>query len=165
MIKKNFIGLCLLTGLALISCKKNETKPVQSNDSATIETAAQDSAKTDTTTEKTVTDAVNSIEGKYVVTKGCESGNYSIEFSNVKDGKVSYKIFDKTKEMSSGTGSVIKNAPGETGTGINLGVVGDTELIIVVEGNKFEIQNDGNNMNPFQHFKDCNDKYLEFSKK
>lgn len=166
MIKKNFIGLCLLTGLALVSCKKNEARketvakdsvtvsqPVEKMDSPAPETTDSAAAGTPQKYPKETgtADASKSIEGKYV-SKNCEG--FTIEVKSIAD-KTTFKISDKTKVIASGNAST---APSDGGMGILMGEIGG-----VFQGDKLEIQNTGNNMNPYQHF-DCPEKYMEFVK-
>ncbi|MDR6405924.1 MULTISPECIES: hypothetical protein [Chryseobacterium] len=168
MIKKNIIGLSFLAGLAVISCKKNETRTEnKAVDSTGVSQPAKmdsnfsqkpDSVKTnpvgDNSHEQSVKKdsvAINSFDGKYVSSQGCEERRYSIELKNG-DGKPAFKIFDKSKLIASGNASV-----GPDGT-VLMGEIGAQ-----ITGNKMLIQNSGNNMNPYQHF-DCSEKYLEFNK-
>lgn len=165
MIKKNIISFCLLAGLVVISCKKNET---HTKSKAADSAGVFQSENTDSISQKpdavkanpeiaqsenksAEKDSTNtSFEGKYIAGNGCENGRYSIELKNV-DGKPSFKIFDKTKVIASGNASI-----GDAG--ILMGEIGAS-----IEGDKMVIQNTGNSMNPYQHF-DCSEKYLEFNK-
>jgi hypothetical protein len=166
MIKKNIIGLCLLTGLTVISCKKNETRQqdkfsdstavsqpagIDSASSKTmdsVQTSPSDEKSKDKESEST---AKNSLEGTYIGASPCESSRYSIEIK-YEDNQPKFKVFDKTKVIASGNASVDDG-------GILMGEIGAT-----IDGDKMMIQNTGNAMNPYQHF-DCAEKYLEFNKK
>ncbi|GAA4152148.1 hypothetical protein GCM10022217_06690 [Chryseobacterium ginsenosidimutans] len=174
MIKKNFIGLCLLAGLSVISCSKNESKhgknkadsPVVSQSESHTSNSVQkpddaetDSAKTGNVEEKNLKSTISKtvIEGKFVANT-CDGGRFSMEFKNI-DGKPTFKIFDKAKVIAAG--NVSSESDEKTGeiTAVTMGEIGG-----LYEGDKIVVQNSGNSMNEFEHFSQCGDKYLEFIK-
>ncbi|WP_449399281.1 hypothetical protein [Chryseobacterium wanjuense] len=173
MIKNNIIGLCLLAGLSVLSCKKDQHKNQKNvKDSAVVSQTVDDSAKSVQKTNPVEKDSANenqtgkknsaepglknAIEGKYVA-KTCDGGRFSIEIKNIND-KPSFKILDKTKVVASGNASVEGDESSE-GVAISMGEIGG-----LYEGDKITIQNSGNSMNEFEHFTQCGDKYLEFTK-
>lgn len=174
MIKQNFIGLCLFTGLTVISCKKNEAKHEKNiHDSSAVSgvikqdsnpvsehhNAITDSADTDSKNNDKVNTTVSKkiVEGTFVA-NNCDGGRFSIEFKN-NDGKPTFKIFDKKKIIAAG--NVSSETDEKTGeiTGLVMGEIGG-----LFDGDKITIQNYGNSMNEFDHFTQCGDKYLEFTK-
>lgn len=174
MIKKNFIGLCLLAGLSVISCEKKESKHgkttkdssavSQSSDQTSNAAQKPQSAKTDTdsianSVEKDPKAAISKtvIEGKFVANT-CDGGRFSMEFKNIA-GKPTFEIFDKTKVIAAG--NVSSESDEKTGeiTTVTMGEIGG-----LYEGDKIVVQNSGNSMNEFEHFTQCGDKYLEFIK-
>ncbi|WP_415326052.1 hypothetical protein [Chryseobacterium sp. MMS23-Vi53] len=173
MIKKNFIGLCLLAGFSVISCKKDPSKSAKASiDSTTnIQTGGNDSVsmskpevvKADSATENSVqknTDDTKTkpvIEGKYTANT-CDGGRFSIEIKSI-GGKPTFKILDKTKTIATGNASVQEADATNSDVTITMGEIGG-----LVEGDKIVIQNSGNSMNEFEHFTQCGDKYLEFTK-
>jgi hypothetical protein len=174
MIRKNFIGLCLLAGLSVISCNKNESKHGKNKaDSSLVsqsenhtskavkkpDSAENDPEKTENAEEKDPKSTVSKtlVEGKFVANT-CDGGRFSMEFKNV-DGKPTFKIFDKTKIIAAG--NVSSESDEKTGeiTAVTMGEIGG-----LYEGDKIVVQNSGNSMNEFEHFSQCGDKYLEFIK-
>jgi hypothetical protein len=172
MIKSNIIGLCLLAGLSVLSCKKDQHKNQKNvKDSAVVSQTVDDSAKSVQKTNPVEKDSANenqtgeknpkdvnlknAIEGKYVA-KTCDGGRFSIEIKNVND-KPSFKILDQSKIIASGNASVEEEAM--EGITISMGEIGG-----LYDGDKITIQNYGNSMNEFEHFTQCGDKYLEFTK-
>ncbi|WP_308006201.1 hypothetical protein [uncultured Chryseobacterium sp.] len=173
MITKKIIGICLLAGIFTISCSKNETKnntikadsmsvsqpvektavPVDKKDSAQSEEQTESPEEKDT--KKTV--SKTSVEGKFIATT-CEGGRFSIEFKNT-DGNPTFKILDKTKVIAAGNVSAESDEKTGEITNIMMGEIGG-----VYEGDKIVIQNYGNAMNEFEHFTQCGDKYLEFTR-
>lgn len=174
MIRKNFIGLCLLAGLSVISCKKNESKHgkikadssiVSQSESHTSnsvqkpDSAEKDSTKTENIEVKDPKSTVSKtiIEGKFVANT-CDGGRFSMEFKNV-EGKPTFKIFDKAKVIAAGNVSSESDEKTCEITAVTMGEIGG-----LYEGDKIVVQNSGNSMNEFEHFSQCDDKYLEFIK-
>ncbi|WBX96365.1 hypothetical protein [Chryseobacterium gambrini] len=173
MITKKIIGICLLAGLFTISCSKNETKnkaikadsmsvsqpvektavPVEKKDSSQSDEQTESPEEKDT--KKTV--SKTSVEGKFIATT-CEGARFSIEFKNT-DGNPTFKILDKTKVIAAGNVSAETDEKTGAITNIMMGEIGG-----VYEGDKIVIQNYGNAMNEFEHFTQCGDKYLEFTR-
>ncbi|MFC5873945.1 hypothetical protein ACFP3I_15215 [Chryseobacterium arachidis] len=175
MIRKNFIGLYLLAGLAALSCNKNESKTkISIKDSSVVaqseKPVSESSQKeNDQKPDNEVADSTNtdkpktavskkSIEGKYVATT-CDGGRFSMEFKNV-DGKPTFKIYDKSKIIAAGNVSTETDEKTGEISSVTIGEIGG-----LYEGDKIVIQNYGNAMNEFEHFTQCGDKYLEFSKR
>lgn len=174
MIKKSFIGLCLLVGLSVISCSKNESKHKKNKpDSSAVSSTSDHSSDSlkKPETDKSDTEIVenpeekdpkiavskNLIEGKFVANT-CDGGRFSVEFKNV-DGKPTFKIFDKTKIIAAGNVSTETDEKTGEITNVTMGEIGG-----LYEGDKIIVQNSGNSMNEFEHFSQCGDKYLEFTK-
>lgn len=174
MIKKNVIGLCLLTALSIASCKKNEDKhSSHTKDSSAVSTAiehdsetvhgqkpaAADSAAISTKDpdKATAPTLQKTVEGTYIA-ENCDGGRFSIEFKN-KDGESTFRIFDKKKIIAAG--NVSSETDEKTGeiTNLEMGEIGG-----LYQGDKIVIQNYGNSMNEFDHFTQCGDKYLEFTR-
>lgn len=127
--------------------------PAEKKDSAQSEEKKEDSA------EKEVknTASKTSVDGKYIATT-CEGGRFSIEFKN-KDGNSTFKIFDKTKVIAAGNVSAESDEKTGEIKNITMGEIGG-----LYEGDKIVIQNYGNAMNEYEHFTQCGDKYLEFTR-
>ncbi|WP_294229841.1 hypothetical protein [uncultured Chryseobacterium sp.] len=173
MIRKKLLGLSLIAGLASISCNKNEsnhtkTKPgssvVSSPADQTVDVVKKQSIEKP---EENTEDArpgtpkaeatKNSVEGKFIAT-ACDGGRFSIEFKNT-DGKPVFKIYDRGKVIAAGNVSTETDEKTGEITEIAMGEIGG-----LYEGDKIIIQNYGNSMNEFDHFTQCGDKYLEFTK-
>jgi hypothetical protein len=173
MIRKNLFGLSLVAALAVVSCNKNESNDTKAkSESAVVSSPADqaaDSVKKEHTEEsdgKTEAPekikpeaevAKKSIEGKYVAV-ACDGGRFSIEFKNT-DGKPFFKIYDKGKMIAAGNASTETDEKTGEITEIDMGDIGG-----LYEGDKIIVQNYGNAMNEFDHFTQCGDKYLEFTK-
>ena len=173
MIIKNIIGLCLLAGLTVISCKKNEPAAAKNTVDSTSNTKTEvnntasfqktETVKTDSATEniedkKTDDSKINPVvEGKYTANT-CDGGRFSIEIKNV-NGKPAFKILDKSKTIATGNASMEGRDDPAGDVTITMGEIGG-----LYEGDKIVIQNSGNSMNQFEHFTQCGDKYLEFIK-
>ncbi|MDQ0595309.1 hypothetical protein QFZ37_003678 [Chryseobacterium ginsenosidimutans] len=174
MIKKHFIGLCLLAGISMISCGKSESKHAKNKaDSSVVSQSPDhaanslqkpdaqkpDSADSENKEKKDLESPVSKtiIEGKFVANT-CDGGRFSMEFKNI-DGKPTFKIFDKSKVIAAG--NVSSESDEKTGeiTAVAMGEIGG-----LYEGDKIVVQNSGNTMNEFEHFTQCGDKYLEFIK-
>lgn len=173
MIRKKLFALSLIAGLAAVSCSKNESnhtkaKP-ESSAVSSPEDRTEDKVKNQSAEEpdenkeipeETKPDAKvskNSIEGKFV-SAACDGGRFSIEFKNA-DGKPTFKILDKGKIIAAGNVSTETDEKTGEITEIAMGEIG-----ALYEGDKIIIQNYGNAMNEFDHFTQCGDKYLEFTK-
>ncbi len=173
MIIRKITCLSLLSLLFVVSCNKSETKsgqlktdsgvsaqPVKKiQDSAEIpvsETYGENKEDTGMKTPKAEVPK-NSVEGKFTAS-ACDGGRFSIEFKNT-DGKPVFKIFDKGKVIAAGNVSMETDEKTGEITEIDMGDIGG-----LYEGDKIIIQNYGNVMNEFDHFTQCGDKYLEFTK-
>lgn len=167
------MGLCFLTLLSVVSCKKNESKSKRSSTDSSVVTQPsnkdQDSVKTvwpetsdknKKSSDSTIVKAEvskNTIEGKFVAAT-CDGGRFSIELKNT-EGKPTFKILDKGKIIAAGNVSAETDEKTGEITEIAMGEIGG-----LYEGDKIIIQNYGNAMNEFDHFTQCGDKYLEFIK-
>jgi hypothetical protein len=173
MIRKKLFGLLLLAGLAVVSCNKNESNHTKAKSESAVVSSPADQAADPVKKENTGESdgkteapekikpeaevAKKSIEGKYIAA-ACDGGRFSIEFKNM-DGKPVFKILDKGKIIATGNVSAETNEKTGEITEIAMGEIGG-----LYEGNKIIIQNYGNAMNEFDHFTQCGDKYLEFTK-
>jgi hypothetical protein len=92
----------------------------------------------------------NKINGLYVL-KSCESSRFSIKI-DIKNSDYNYSIIDKTKIILKGKAIINK-------TQIKLGKIEG-----VISDNDIVIQNYGNSMNEYNHFTQCDEKYLTFEK-
>lgn len=168
--KKNCISLCLLAGLSIIACKNDKVKSTKRKVDTAFATQSvktdnpilikKDSAEDeDNSVEKTPKDVTDksSVEGKYTANT-CDGGRFSIEIKNVND-KPTFVIYDKAKIIATGSASMDGDGIND-GTTITMGEIGG-----LYEGDKIIVQNYGNSMNEFEHFTQCGDKYLEFTKK
>ncbi|MEC3875480.1 hypothetical protein [Chryseobacterium salviniae] len=174
MIRKNFSVIGLLIMLSLVSCKKNEDhyeknikdssavsevtkeyqKPVQDQKTEKPDAAAgEDDRKEDAA----ISMPKKIVDGVFVATN-CDGGRFSIEFKNT-GGQSTFKIWDKKKIIAAGNVSAeINEKTGEI-TNLEMG-----EIEGLYQDDKIIIQNYGNSMNEFDHFTQCGDKYLEFTK-
>ncbi|KAA0127823.1 hypothetical protein FY557_11760 [Chryseobacterium sp. SN22] len=173
MIRKKLFGLSLIAGLAVVSCSKNEPNHTKARPESSVVSSPADHAVDPVKKQNTGQPEKNigapeekkpeaevskkSVEGKYVAVS-CDGGRFSVEFKNT-GGKPVFKIFDKGKVIA--TGNVSTETDEKTGeiTEIDMGDIGG-----LYEGDKIIIQNYGNAMNEFDHFTQCGDKYLEFTK-
>ena len=88
-----------------------------------------------------------------------EPCNISIEIEkNTNKAKYFYKIVENNQTKSQGYISSIKSN-GEGGFHIKFKKIGG-----VYENGSIVIQNYGNSMNEYNHFEDCDSKYLKFDK-
>lgn len=175
MITKSFIGLCLFTALSLSSCKKNDDKHTKRKKDSSVASPAmkpdheaitgrtsvgKDSADVDgkDSDRANVPASKKEVEGTFIA-ENCDGGRFSIEFKNI-GGQPTFKIFDQKKIIA--TGNVSAETDEKTGEIINLEI---GEIGGLYEGDKIVIQNYGNSMNEFDHFSQCGDKYLEFTRK
>ncbi|GEN78120.1 hypothetical protein [Chryseobacterium hagamense] len=173
MTRKKLSGLSFIAGLALFSCNKNEADHTKAKQESPVGSSPENQAaapvikqnteasfgSTEAPEEKKPEAEVTkkSLEGKYTAV-ACDGGRFSIEFKNT-GGKPVFKIFDKGKVIATGnTSAEIDEKTGEI-TEIAMGEIGG-----LYEGDKIIIQNYGNAMNEFDHFTQCGDKYLEFTK-
>ncbi len=173
MIRKKLLGLSFIAGLALVSCNKNESNHTKAKTASSVVSSPADQAvdpekkqsteepdeSTEAPEEKKPETEVSkkSVEGKYVAV-GCDGGRFSIEFKNT-DGNPVFKIYDKGKVIAAGNVSTETDEKTGEINEIDLGDIGG-----LYEGDKIIIQNYGNAMNEFDHFTQCGDKYLEFTK-
>jgi hypothetical protein len=96
----------------------------------------------------------NNIEGLYVL-NSCENGRFKI--SIIKIGSVyTYSILDGKKIISRGNVSITSE---DGGTIVSFGNIGGLYV-----RNNITVQNYGNSMNEYNHFTQCNEKYLTFEK-
>ena len=173
MIRKNIPGLCLLAILSLFSCKKDELKPKQAKANSSLVVSHSDKVydsvkgslekESDNNTENEGPEAPkpeaskNTVEGTFVANT-CDGGRFSIELKNM-NGKPAFKILDKGKVIAAGNVSTETDEKTGEITSVAMGEIGG-----LYEGDKIIIQNYGNAMNEFDHFTQCGDKYLEFTK-
>lgn len=174
MIKNNMISFCLLAGLSMVGCKKDQHNNHKNIKDSTvhsqsigdnmesvqkIHTVKPDSATGEyqTNDKATLPASKKTVDGTFVA-NNCDGGRFSIEFKN-NDGKPTFKIFDKKKIIAAG--NVSSETDEKTGevTGLVMGEIGG-----LYDGDKITIQNYGNSMNEFDHFTQCGDKYLEFTR-
>lgn len=94
------------------------------------------------------------ITGIYVLTS-CENSRFKIKIEK-KAGVYSFLIFDKSKIISKGK---VKKQRTDDVVYLAFGKIGG-----VYNANKIQIQNYGNAMNEYEHFTQCDEKYLSFIK-
>jgi hypothetical protein len=94
------------------------------------------------------------ITGIYVLTS-CENSRFKIKIEK-KAGIYSFLIYDKSKIISKGT---VKKQKTDGVVYLSFGKIGG-----VYNANKIQIQNYGNSMNEYEHFTQCEEKYLSFIK-
>lgn len=176
MSRKNILSLVIVSAVCLMSCKKNtDTQPEKSINIATVQNNTpkdsvnnaasfqQDETETPVVENQTVpskTDGIqkniNKIEGRFVA-GNCENGRISIVIAEV-NHKLTFKIYDKTKIILSGKAEISTNDDGSTTIGMgNMGGM--------FADDKITVQNYGNSMNEYENFTQCEDKYLEFTRK
>ena len=125
----------LLTVLSLTSLK--EKKTIEKKNAVTIvKTEEQD------------------VQGIYVL-KTCENSRLKIKIEK-KAGILSFSILDGKKTISKGK---VKKQIIDNVTYLTFGKIGG-----MYEKNKIHIQNYGNSMNEYEHFTQCEEKYLTFIK-
>ncbi|WP_051686395.1 hypothetical protein [Chryseobacterium hispalense] len=174
MISKNFSAICLIAVLSVVSCKKNEDryeknikdssavsevtkeyqKPIQDQKMEKPDSAAGKDPHQD---NETTSASKKTVDGIFVATN-CDGGRFSIEFKNT-GGQSTFKIFDQKKIIAAGNVSAETDEKTGAITNLEMGEIGG-----LYEGDKIVIQNYGNSMNEFDHFTQCGDKYLEFSR-
>lgn len=174
MISKKFSVICLIAVLSAVSCKKNEDRYKKSiKDSSAVSEVTKEYQKPiqDQKTEKpdsaagkdphqdneTTSASKKTVDGIFVATN-CDGGRFSIEFKNT-GGQSTFKIFDQKKIIAAGNVSAETDEKTGAITNLEMGEIGG-----LYEGDKIVIQNYGNSMNEFDHFTQCGDKYLEFSR-
>lgn len=176
MSRKNIFSLVIVSAVFLMSCKKStNTQPEKNTSIAAVQnntskdsinnTAAFQQDKTETpvagkkiTPSKTdgTNPDINKIEGRFVA-ENCENGRFSIVIAEV-NHKMTFKIYDKTKIILSGKAETSVNDDGSTTIGMgNMGGM--------FADDKITVQNYGNSMNEYENFTQCEDKYLEFTRK
>jgi hypothetical protein len=176
MSRKNILSLLIVSAVCLMSCKKNtDIQPEKSTNIAAVQnntpkdfvnnaaSLQQDKTETPVTDSQTVpskTDGtqknINKIEGRFVA-ENCENGRFSIVIAEVSH-KLTFKIYDKTKIILSGKAEISTNDDGSTTIGMgNMGGM--------FADDKITVQNYGNSMNEYENFTQCEDKYLEFTRK
>jgi hypothetical protein len=96
----------------------------------------------------------NDIEGLYVL-DSCENGRFKINI-NKKGSVYIYSILDGKKIISKGKTS-IRSEDGET-------IVAFGNIAGLYTKNNITVQNYGNSMNEYNHFTQCDQKYLTFEK-
>lgn len=171
MIRKNILNCIFLTGLFFFACKKednslikNATSPVGPNkiSTNTLKDSVTEEIEQPVSTTKTESSSLkpslenNIIEGRFVA-RNCEDGRFSIVIAN-SGGMTTFKVYDRKKVISSGKAKISKES-GSNAINITMGNIGG-----IYEDGILTIQNYGNSMNEFEHFTQCEDKYLEFTK-
>lgn len=174
MISRNFSVICLIALFTIVACKKNEGRHEKNTkDSSVVSDVIkenpepvqnQKTEKADSTGEEDEAkkNAVlplskKAIDGVFIATN-CDGGRFSIEFKN-SGGQSTFKIFDQKKIIAAGNVSVETDERTGAITNLEMGEIGG-----LYEGDKIVIQNYGNSMNEFDHFTQCGDKYLEFTR-
>ncbi|MCD9576259.1 hypothetical protein [Flavobacterium soyae] len=94
------------------------------------------------------------ITGVYVLTS-CENSRFKIKIEK-KAGAYFFLIFDRDKIISKGK---LKEQKNDDVIYLAFGKIGG-----VYNENKIQIQNYGNSMNEYEHFTQCDEKYLSFIK-
>ncbi|MFP3598812.1 hypothetical protein [Chryseobacterium sp. SIMBA_029] len=176
MSRKNILSLVIVSAVCLMSCKKNtNAQPEKSTNIAAVQnnapkdsvnnTASFQQSKTETpVAEKEIAPSkadgirqdINKIEGRFVA-ENCENGRFSIVIAEVSH-KLTFKIYDKAKIILSGKAETSINDDGSTTIG--MGKMGG-----MFADDKITVQNYGNSMNEYENFTQCEDKYLEFTRK
>lgn len=174
MIKNTIISFCLLAGFSMVGCKKDQHNNHKSIKDSTVHSQTIGDSmksvqkihpvKTDsaigeyqTNDKATIPASKKTVDGTFVASN-CDGGRFAIEFKNT-DGKPTFKILDKKKIIAAG--NVSSETDEKTGE-ITTVVMG--EIAGLYDGDKIVIQNYGNAMNEFDHFTQCGDKYLEFTR-
>jgi len=174
MIKNNIIIACLSAAITMVACKKDQHNNHQNiKDSAVHSQIIEDSresAQKIHPVKKDSADGENerkenakipvskkTVDGVFVASN-CDGGRFSIEFKNT-GGQSTFKIFDKKKIIAAGNVSAETDEKTGEITNLEMGEIGG-----LYEGDKIVIQNYGNSMNEFDHFTQCGEKYLEFTR-
>lgn len=95
------------------------------------------------------------IEGLYVL-KTCESSRFKIKIVR-KDNAFEYSILDRKKSISKG---LVKIEKENNKTYLTFGKIS----ALYDDEDNIQIQNYGNSMNEYNHFIQCEEKYLSFQK-
>jgi hypothetical protein len=106
------------------------------------------------TKDKFAVSADQEITGVYVLTS-CENSRFKIKIEK-KAGAYLFLIFDKNKIISKGK---LKTEKSDDVIYLSFGKMGG-----MYSTNKIQIQNYGNSMNEYEHFTQCDEKYLSFVK-
>jgi hypothetical protein len=136
-VSKILVGssIVLLAVLSLTSLK--EKKTIEKKNAVTIvKTEEQD------------------VQGLYVL-KTCENSRFKIKIEK-KSGILSFSILDGKKTISKGK---VKKQVIDNVTYLTFGKIEG-----MYEKNKIQVQNYGNSMNEYEHFTQCEEKYLAFIK-
>lgn len=96
--------------------------------------------------------ALDSLKGNYIL-ESCENSRFSLKIGD----NNSFRILDKTKTISSGKLSFDKD--NKLPLSCSFGKIG-----ALFYGDSIIIQNYGNSMNEYEHFTQCDEKYLIFKK-
>lgn len=94
------------------------------------------------------------VQGLYVL-KTCENSRFKIKIEK-KSGVLSFSILDGKKTISKGK---VKKQVIDNVTYLTFGKIEG-----MYEKNKIQVQNYGNSMNEYEHFTQCEEKYLAFIK-
>ncbi|WP_017496445.1 hypothetical protein [Flavobacterium sp. WG21] len=94
------------------------------------------------------------ITGVYVLTS-CENSRFKIKIEK-KAGAYLFLVFDKNKIIAKGK---LKKRKSDNVLYLTFGKMGG-----MYSENKIQIQNYGNSMNEYEHFTQCDEKYLSFIK-
>ncbi|MCL9805298.1 hypothetical protein NAT51_07185 [Flavobacterium amniphilum] len=94
------------------------------------------------------------VQGLYVL-KTCENSRFKIKIEK-KSGILSFSILDGKKTISKGK---VKKQIIDNVTYLTFGKIEG-----MYEKNKIQVQNYGNSMNEYEHFTQCEEKYLAFIK-
>ncbi|RKS97394.1 hypothetical protein [Chryseobacterium defluvii] len=172
MIRKNILGCLLLTGLFFFACKKENNSLIKNATTSavapnkisanTLKDSVAGKTEQPVSTPKTENSSLrssvknNTIEGRFVA-RNCENGRFSIVISN-SGGTTTFKVYDGKKVISSGKAEISKESDSNE-INITMGNIGG-----IYADDILTIQNYGNSMNEFEHFTQCEDKYLEFAK-
>lgn len=176
MSRKNILSLVIISAVCLMSCKKNTNlQPEKNTNIAAIQNnTPKDSLNNAASFQQNKTEAsatdhqvipsktngtkqdVSEIKGRFVA-ENCENGRFSIVIAEVSN-KLTFKIYDKTKIILSGKAQTSINDDGTTT--IEMGKMGG-----MFADDKITVQNYGNSMNEYENFTQCEDKYLEFTRK
>ncbi|KAA0127327.1 hypothetical protein FY557_13160 [Chryseobacterium sp. SN22] len=162
--KKVLLATFLMSVIGLTSCEQKKSGTVENSaDSLSMRETSVPAKNGDSIVQLSKNEMdlfIKSVPGKYVASN-CNGGRFSIEISNGSSTSdaLKFQILDGSKVIKSGE----VNIDGKyTANGdINLGLEGIGGLF---QKDKIVVQNSGNNMNPFEHFKQCGDKYINFTK-
>jgi len=105
--------------------------------------------------EEVIFTGKNTTTSNLFVAQDCLNSRFSIEIIDI-HSILTFKIFDKTKIILKGIINIDKK---QTPNTINLGKIGG-----IYYGDSIVIQNYGNSINEYNHFIQCNQKYVTFVK-